>query len=54
MREQCGAGRVGLQTQGSRIRNLVEPDAKPNSCESLPVLRGAAVSKPQRVINVRA
>jgi hypothetical protein len=34
-------------------QSMVESDAKPGSCKSSPVLRGAAVPKPQGVINVQ-
>src|ERR687895_553233 len=31
-------------------KSVVEPDAKPGSCESSPVLRGEAVSKSMRIV----
>ena len=43
-----------LRRSPNAYRSVVEFDAKFGSRESSPVLRGASVSKPQRVINVRA
>jgi endonuclease YncB( thermonuclease family) len=46
-------GRVVGVSGFTHQQSVAESDAKPGSYDSSPVLRGAAVFKPQRVINVR-